>query len=163
MMGIESFRRIDSLAGSAKGAEGRAIVSSTTVLDDPPVPSESGDGVIGNLKSASAAEGVRGEVIEPMLGVLGAVETPEGRWKGEPLSGGNEALYKGEVGDPKGRCGCEATTASQYIGDVEPRGCSYLPDLGPERTGPRDTICRLAERPWPRLGRETVEPALLVA
>lgn len=79
MMGIESFGRIGILVDSAKGTEGRAVVSSTTVLDDTPVTSDSGDGTIGNLKSASAAGGVRGEVIESMLGVLGAVETPEGR------------------------------------------------------------------------------------
>lgn len=83
MMGIGSLGRIGILAGSAKGPEGRRVgaASSTTVLDepDPPVTSDSGDGTIGNLKSASAAEGVRGDVIEPMLGVFGAVETPEGR------------------------------------------------------------------------------------
>lgn len=138
-------------------------MSSTTVLDDPPVTSDSGDGAIGNLKSARAAEGVRGEVIEPILGVFGAVETPEGRWKGEPLSGGYEALYNGEVGEPNGRCGCEAMIASQDICGLELQVYGNVPDFGPGRTGPRDTICRLAERPWPRPGRETVEPALLVA
>lgn len=33
----------------------------------------------------------------------------------------------------------------------------HAPDLGL-----RETICKLAERPWPR-GREALEPALLVA
>lgn len=88
IMGTGSFGRTGNRAGSASAAGERTAVSSTTVLDDPSVTSESGDGAIGNLKSARAAEGVRGEVIEPKPGVLGAVETPEGRWKGEPLSGG---------------------------------------------------------------------------
>lgn len=79
MMGIESFGRIGILADSAIGAGERTEVSSTTVLDDPPVTSDSGDGAIGNLKSARAAEGVRGEVIESIPGVFGAVDTPEGR------------------------------------------------------------------------------------
>lgn len=39
----------------------------------------------------------------------------------------------------------------------------HQPDLGPGTTEPRETIWRLADRPWPRLGREAVEPALLVA
>lgn len=50
--------------------------------------SESGEGTIGNLKSGMATEGMFGDVIESILGVFGAVETPEGRWKGEALSGG---------------------------------------------------------------------------
>lgn len=44
----------------------------------------------------------------------------------------------------KGRWGCEA-------------------DLGPAMDEPRETIWRLADRPWPRPGREAVEPAVLVA
>lgn len=52
---------------------------------------------------------------------------------------------------------------STYSCSFELQGRGHVPDLGPERTGPRDTIWRLVERPWPRLGRETVDPALLVA
>lgn len=81
------------------------FASFTTVLEDTKVTSESGEGAIGNLNSDKTAEGTRGEVIESILGVLGAVETPDGRLKGWPLSGGYEALCRGEDGAWKGRCG----------------------------------------------------------
>lgn len=55
------------------------LVSATRVLEEPVVTSESGEGAVGNLKSEKA-----GEVMESIFGVFG----PEGRWKGELLSGG---------------------------------------------------------------------------
>lgn len=163
MIGIESLERIGSLAGSPRGVGGPLAVSLPAVLEEPPVTSESGEGTIGNLKSASTAEGVRGLVTESILGVFGAVETPGCRWKGEPLSGGYEALYNGEVGDPNDRLGIEAVSSQQAAWEHGSIKDHDEPDLGPARTGPRETICRLAERPWPRLGRAMVEPALLVA
>lgn len=53
-------------------------------------------------------------------------------------------------------CYISQTSASKRAMQIRKRQ-SNQPDLGL-----RETICKLAERPWPR-GREVVEPALLVA
>lgn len=102
MVGIASFGRSGMFAGSPRGAAATLGHSATAALE---VASGSGGGAMGNLKSDNATEGVFGEGMEPMAGVFGPVDAPEGRRKGEPRSGGYEALYRGEVGVLKGRCG----------------------------------------------------------
>lgn len=162
IIGIGSFGRIGIFAGSPRGVAEAFELVSGAVLIGPTGRSARGEGPIGNLNSDKAAEGVFGELREPMPGVFGTVDAPEGRWNGEPRSGGYDALYRGEVGVLKGRWGCEATASQRYEVPCSYSEC-HQPDLGPDMTEPRETIWRLADRPWPRLGREEVEPALLVA
>lgn len=88
-MGIGgSFKRIGILAGSPRGVGGVLLVSATTVLAEPVVTSDSGEGAIGNLKSEKAGDGACGEIRESIFGVGGAVATLEGRWKGDSRPGG---------------------------------------------------------------------------
>lgn len=63
-------------------------MSATTVLTEPVVPSDKGEGAIGNLKSEKAGDGTFGEIRESIFGVVGAVATPEGRWNGDSRPGG---------------------------------------------------------------------------
>lgn len=63
---------------------GVLLVPAITVLIEPVVASESGEGAMGNLKSEKAGDGAPGEVMESMFGVLGM----EGCWKGDSLPGG---------------------------------------------------------------------------
>lgn len=121
MIGVVPFGRSGMFAGSPRGVVGILGASATAFLEAAPVASESGGGAMGNLNSDSAREGVLGEGMEPMAGVFGPVDAPEGRRKGESRSGGYEALYRGEVGALKGRCWscwCEAmekvSGATQY-------------------------------------------------
>ena len=103
-------------AGSPRGpwgVPGNFGESVMTCLGEMLAASESGGGAMGNLNSDNATEGVLGDGMEPMAGVFGTVDAPEGRRKGEPLSGGYEALYKGEVGVLKDRSGCEAVKDQQ--------------------------------------------------
>lgn len=68
-------------------------------------------------------------------------------------------------GRVKGSLGVGSYSTGQRQDKVQLQDRRHVdtPDLGPDMLGLRGTICRLAERPWPRLGREAVEPALLVA
>jgi hypothetical protein len=69
-----------------------------------------------------------------MLGVFGIVDAPEGRPLKEPLSGGYDALKRGDAWELYGRCTCDA-------------------ERGPMIGGPRDVIWRLEARAWPLAGR----------
>lgn len=72
MSGIGSFGRIGIFTGSPRGVGGVLFVSAVTVLVEPVVTSESGEGAMGNLKSEKAGDGALGEVMESIFGVLGA-------------------------------------------------------------------------------------------
>lgn len=102
-IGVEPFGRSGMFAGSPRGVTGILGASATGTLEAAPVPSESGGGAMGNLNSDNATEGVLGEGKDPMAGVFGPVDAPEGRRRVEARSGGYEALYRGEVGALKGR------------------------------------------------------------
>lgn len=88
IIGIGSLGRIGMFAGSPRGVAAPFQVGSGAGLTGPTVISERGEGPIGNLNSDKAADGVLGEPREPMAGVFGTVDAPEGRWNGEPRSGG---------------------------------------------------------------------------
>lgn len=88
IIGIGSLGRIGMFAGSPRGVASPFQVVSGAGFTGPTVISERGDGPIGNLNSDKTADGVLGEPREPMPGVFGTVDAPEGRWKGEPRSGG---------------------------------------------------------------------------
>lgn len=87
-MGIGSLGRIGIFAGSPRGVAPPFQAGSGVGLRGPAAISERGEGPIGNLNSDKTAEGVLGDPREPMPGVFGTVDAPEGRWKGEPRSGG---------------------------------------------------------------------------
>lgn len=163
MVGIGSFGRSGMFAGSPSGEAGILDASATLFLGGARVASKSGGGAMGNLKSDSATTGDLGEGVEPMAGVFGPVDAPEGRLNGEPRSGGYEALYRGDVGVLKGRCCWEAIENQRRDSKRLDWRAYHQPYRGPDIGDPRETTCILADRPWPRAGRETVEPALLVA
>lgn len=72
MIGIGgSFGRIGIFTGSPRGVGGVLLVSATTVLVEPVVTSDIGDGAIGNLKSENAGDEICGEVRESIFGVEG--------------------------------------------------------------------------------------------
>lgn len=79
IIGIGSLGRIGMFAGSPRGVEAPFHVGSSAGLVGPAAISERGEGPIGNLNSDRTADGVLGEPIEPVPGVLGTVDAPEGR------------------------------------------------------------------------------------
>lgn len=92
MVGVVPLGRSGMFAGSPRVVTGILGASARGFLAATPVASESGGGAMGNLKSDNATDGVLGEGRDPMAGVFGPVDAPEGRPKGEPRSGGYEAL-----------------------------------------------------------------------
>lgn len=79
MIGIGSLRRIGIFAGSPRGVAAPFQAVSGVILEGTIVISERGEGPIGNLNSDRAADGVFGDPREPMPGVFGTVDAPEGR------------------------------------------------------------------------------------
>lgn len=64
---------------------------------------------MGNLNSEKPSDADLDEApVTPIRGVFGTVTAPEGRPRRALLSGGYEALKRGEGWELNGRCGCEA-------------------------------------------------------
>lgn len=93
-----------------------------------------GDGIMGNLKSGIAPGLFLGGCPPTKPGVLGAVDAPDPRPK-LCFDGGKEWLKTGEFSDAKGRLGKAAECGPPLI------------------NAPLGDICKLADLPWPRLGR----------
>lgn len=91
MIGTGSLVRIGRLAISSRDGGGGSSPDCRmggVLIAEVSVMSERGEGAMGNLNSDRATGGLRGEAMASMLGVLGAVDAPESRLKGEPRSGG---------------------------------------------------------------------------